>query len=67
MYGELASWWPLLSPASEYEEEAAFYRAALEAACERGEARVHGAEDRGAKPRRGYWNLAAGVGTTPRI
>jgi hypothetical protein len=35
MYDELASWWPLLSPASEYEEEAAFYRSALEAACKR--------------------------------
>jgi SAM-dependent methyltransferase len=35
MYDELASWWPLLSPASEYEEEAAFYRSALEAARQR--------------------------------
>jgi SAM-dependent methyltransferase len=25
MYGELASWWPLLSPPAEYEEEAAIY------------------------------------------
>jgi len=25
MYGELADWWPLLSPPSEYAEEAAFY------------------------------------------
>ena len=25
MYDELAAWWPLLSPAADYEEEAAFY------------------------------------------
>ncbi len=30
MYDELASWWPLLSPAAGYEEEAAFYQRALE-------------------------------------
>ena len=30
MYDELAAWWPLLSPPSEYEEEAAFYKRALE-------------------------------------
>jgi SAM-dependent methyltransferase len=30
MYNELASWWPLLSPAADYEEEAAFYQRALE-------------------------------------
>ena len=35
MYGELASWWPLLSPPAEYEEEAAFYARHLAAACER--------------------------------
>jgi SAM-dependent methyltransferase len=35
MYDELASWWPLLSPASEYEEEAAFYARMLDEACER--------------------------------
>jgi len=35
LYDELASWWPLLSPPSEYEEEAAFYRRALLDACER--------------------------------
>jgi SAM-dependent methyltransferase len=29
MYGELARWWPLLSPPSEYVEEAAFFRALL--------------------------------------
>src|SRR5512134_2519996 len=29
MYGELARWWPLLSPPSEYAEEAAFFRALL--------------------------------------
>ncbi len=29
MYGELAKWWPLLSPPSEYVEEAAFFRALL--------------------------------------
>lgn len=32
MYGELASWWPLLSAPSEYEEEASFYAQALTAA-----------------------------------
>ena len=35
MYDELASWWPLLSPPSEYEEEAAFYARMLDGACER--------------------------------
>ena len=35
MYEELASWWPLLSPPSDYEEEAAFFGSALAAACER--------------------------------
>ena len=35
MYEELASWWPLLSPPSDYEEEAAFYARALESASER--------------------------------
>jgi SAM-dependent methyltransferase len=35
MYDELASWWPLLSPPAEYEEEAAFYGNALAAACDR--------------------------------
>jgi SAM-dependent methyltransferase len=29
MYGELAQWWPLLSPPSEYVEEATFFRALL--------------------------------------
>src|SRR6478672_13461027 len=32
MYGELASWWPLLSPPEEYLEEAAFFRQILEGA-----------------------------------
>jgi SAM-dependent methyltransferase len=32
LYDELASWWPLMSAPEEYEEEAAFYRATLEAA-----------------------------------
>jgi SAM-dependent methyltransferase len=35
LYDEFATWWPLLSPPSDYEEEAAFYRQTLEAACER--------------------------------
>ena len=35
MYDELASWWPLLSPPSDYEEEAAFYARMLDEACER--------------------------------
>jgi len=35
MYGELASWWPLLSSPAEYEEEAAFYGKTLVAACDR--------------------------------
>jgi len=29
MYGELASWWPLLSSPADYLEEAAFFRKAL--------------------------------------
>jgi len=33
MYSELAAWWPLLSPASEYAEEAAAYERALTAVC----------------------------------
>jgi SAM-dependent methyltransferase len=35
MYSELAPWWPLLSPPSEYEEEAEFFARTLTAACER--------------------------------
>ena len=35
MYEEFASWWPLLSPPADYEEEAAFYARTLEAACRR--------------------------------
>jgi SAM-dependent methyltransferase len=35
MYDDLAVWWPLLSAPGEYREEAAFYRKALEEACER--------------------------------
>jgi SAM-dependent methyltransferase len=35
MYDELASWWPLLSPAADYEEEAAFYGRVLEQASAR--------------------------------
>ena len=35
MYDELASWWPLLSPPLEYDEEAAFYARMLDEACER--------------------------------
>jgi SAM-dependent methyltransferase len=34
MYEEMASWWPLLSPPSDYEEEAAFYGNTLAATCE---------------------------------
>ncbi|MGH9257502.1 MAG: class I SAM-dependent methyltransferase [Vicinamibacterales bacterium] len=33
LYDELSSWWPLLSPPSDYEEEAACYARALVAAC----------------------------------
>jgi len=33
LYDELASWWPLLSPPADYEEEATFYRRTLIAAC----------------------------------
>lgn len=40
MYDELAEWWPLLSSPDEYEEEAAFYASALEAACARPPGRV---------------------------
>ena len=35
MYDELASWWPLLSPPADYEEEAGFYTRTLTEACER--------------------------------
>ena len=35
MYEELASWWPLLSPPADYEEEAAFYARVLESASDR--------------------------------
>lgn len=34
LYGELAQWWPLFSPAEEYAEEAAFYQQELIAACD---------------------------------
>src|SRR5262245_2435434 len=34
LYSELASWWPLLSPPSEYVEEAALLRALLTGACD---------------------------------
>jgi SAM-dependent methyltransferase len=33
LYDELAAWWPLMSAPEEYEEEAAFYAAALAGAC----------------------------------
>ena len=33
LYSELADWWPLLSPPSDYEEEAAIYVGTLLAAC----------------------------------
>lgn len=35
LYGELASWWPLLSAPEDYAEEAAFYRKTLTNGCER--------------------------------
>lgn len=35
LYGDLASWWPLLSSPADYAEEAAFYERTLVAACER--------------------------------
>ena len=35
LYGELASWWPLLSSPTDYAEEAASYERTLVAACER--------------------------------
>jgi SAM-dependent methyltransferase len=34
LYDELAHWWPLLSAPEEYEEEAAFYAATLQEACD---------------------------------
>jgi SAM-dependent methyltransferase len=34
LYDEFATWWPLLSPPSEHEEEAAFYGRTLAAACD---------------------------------
>ncbi len=33
LYGELADWWPLVSPAQDYAPESAAYRALLEDAC----------------------------------
>jgi SAM-dependent methyltransferase len=33
LYGDLASWWPLVSPVADYVEEAEFYRRQLLAAC----------------------------------
>jgi SAM-dependent methyltransferase len=33
LYGELADWWPLLSPPADYAEEAAFYQRQIESAC----------------------------------
>lgn len=35
LYGDLASWWPLVSAPEEYAEEAAFYEQALVEACDR--------------------------------
>jgi SAM-dependent methyltransferase len=35
LYAEFASWWPLLSPPADYEEEAGFYERTLLEACER--------------------------------
>jgi SAM-dependent methyltransferase len=35
LYHELADWWPLLSPPSDYAEEAAFYQRTILAACRR--------------------------------
>ena len=35
MYGELASWWHLLSPPEDYAGEAARYREILDEACEK--------------------------------
>ena len=34
IYNELASWWPLFSPAEDYAEEAAIYQRKLVTACE---------------------------------
>jgi SAM-dependent methyltransferase len=33
MYNELATWWPLLSPPEDYEEEASFYARLMEEGC----------------------------------
>src|SRR6185369_6907439 len=35
LYDEIADWWPLMSAPEDYEEEAAFYAAALAGACVR--------------------------------
>jgi hypothetical protein len=35
LYSELASWWPLMSPATDYVEEAAFYHSTLRDAAPR--------------------------------
>jgi SAM-dependent methyltransferase len=40
LYTDLAAWWPLLSPPSDYAEEAAFYLRTLRAACARPPRRV---------------------------
>ena len=48
LYNELASWWPLMSPAAEYAEEAAFYRTTL--------------AQRGATPDRDLLELGSGGG-----
>jgi Methyltransferase domain len=62
MYDELASWWPLLSPASEYEEEAAFYRTALEAACERSPREANAGGAQAPPPRLQVLELGSGGG-----
>ena len=51
LYGELASWWPLLSAPADYEEEAAFYLRHLMDACER--------------PARSLLELGSGGGSQP--
>lgn len=50
MYGELSEWWPLLSPPSDYAEEAAFYAQTL--------------ERRSAAPPRRVLELGSGGGNT---
>ncbi len=66
LYGELAPWWPLLSPPEEYEEEAAFYGALLrgvpEAGVVSGSASQHALHDSGCRLLPSLLELGSGGG-----